>query len=725
LRSSFRLLLSHVPLLLALVSLPGVAGAQDRSATLRVLVTDDDGPLNGARVGTDGALALTDPSGRAALDLAPGTHTVTALLLGFAPASLRLTLQAGADTTVVLQLERTVAELDELVVVSTRSNRRVEDLPLRVEVLNRDEIEEKMLMTPGDISALLTESGGMRVQNTNPSLGGANVRIQGLRGRYAILLSDGLPLYGTQASGLGLLQVPPVDLAQVEVIKGAASALYGSSALGGVINLISRTPVGTREALVNGTSLGGVDAVLWMTGEPSERLGYSLLGTANRQGRVDIDSDGWTDVPGYQRVVVRPRVFMTGNGGQSLFVTGGVTAESREGGTVRGAVAPDGEPFDEALQTTRADLGSKLRTRLGGAWELTARASAMAQWRQHTFGTDVENHRLTTGFVEVAANRLAGDLVLVLGTAVQVDWYRHRELPAFDYTFATPGLFTHVEWSASPRLVIAASARLDDQSVYGTFLTPRLSALWRVRGGWTVRASAGTGYYAPTPFIEETEVTGLSRLEPLSDIRAERAASASLDVGRTMGSVEVNATLFGSRISGAVQLRPAAAAGRFEFFNSDGATNTWGGELMARYRTGPWLAMASYMYTYATEPDPADNTLRREVSLTPRHSIGVVGTWEQETGTRLGVEFFYTGVQALDDNPYRTRSVPYLLMGATAQQRLGPWRLYANVENIANVRQTDTDPLVLPSRAPDGRWTTDAWAPLDGRVVNAGVRLDF
>jgi iron complex outermembrane receptor protein len=75
------------------------------------------------------------------------------------------------------------------------------------------------------------------VQSTNPSLGGANVRIQGLRGRYSLILADGLPLYGGQAGGLGLLQIPPVDLGRVEVIKGTASALYGSSALGGVINL--------------------------------------------------------------------------------------------------------------------------------------------------------------------------------------------------------------------------------------------------------------------------------------------------------------------------------------------------------------------------------------------------------------------------------------------------------------------------------------------------------
>ena len=102
-------------------------------------------------------------------------------------------------------------------------------------------------MTPGSVAMLLGETTGLRVQTVAPSLGAANVRIQGLRGRYAQLLADGLPLYGAGGDSLSLLQVPPLDLGQVEVIKGAASALYGPAALGGVINLVSRRPQRGRD----------------------------------------------------------------------------------------------------------------------------------------------------------------------------------------------------------------------------------------------------------------------------------------------------------------------------------------------------------------------------------------------------------------------------------------------------------------------------------------------
>ena len=120
------------------------------------------------------------------------------------------------------------ADLEEVIVQATRSGRRMLDGALRVEALSGEEIEEKLLMRPGNISMMLNETGGLRVQVTSPALGSANVRIHGMRGRYTQLLADGLPLYGGQTSSLGLLQVPPSDLGQVEIIKGTASALYGA-----------------------------------------------------------------------------------------------------------------------------------------------------------------------------------------------------------------------------------------------------------------------------------------------------------------------------------------------------------------------------------------------------------------------------------------------------------------------------------------------------------------
>ena len=699
--------------------------AADSITVVRVAVVTPRGPSSQARVRAGAVERITDQRGLATLPLTAGPHTLVATQIGWRPDSLTLTLREGQDTSVTLTLDEELVQLEEVRVSSTRSERRIEDQPLRVEMLAREEVEEKLLMTPGDISMLLNETGGMRVQNTSPSLGGANVRIQGLRGRYSLLLSDGLPLYGGQSGSLGLLQVPPMDLGQVEIIKGAASALYGSSALGGVINLLSRKPDGSRELLLNGTTLGGADAVLWTTGKLNEHWGYTFLGSGHRQGRVDQDDDGWSDVPGYRRGVARPRLFWDSGNGQALFFTGGLTVEGREGGTLGGAVAPDGQPYVEDLTTTRLDLGSVGRFTLADGWLLTTRASGMTQRHGHTFGQDRERDRHTTGFGEVAVSRTTARGVSVLGVALQHDRYSNRELSLFGFAHTVPGLFVHQEWSPTERVTFAGSARVDHHSEYGTFVNPRLSALVKTGRTWTVRASAGTGFYGPTPFTEETEVTGLTLLAPLSGLRAEKARSGSLDVGGIVGPFEVNGTLFGSVIDRAVQLSEVAdIEGRFSLINADGPTHTWGGELLGRYRHEPWHLTASYTYTRATEPRPSDEG-RREVALTPRHSLGLVGMWEEEGRTRVGMEFYYTGRQTLEDNPYRAASRPYVILGALAEQRVGRARLFINFENITNVRQTKFDRLVLPARAPDGRWTTDAWAPLEGRVVNGGVRVLF
>jgi outer membrane receptor for ferrienterochelin and colicins len=143
---------------------------------------------------------------------------------------------------------------------------------------------------------------------------------------------------------------------------------------------------------------------------------------------------------------------------------------------------------------------------------------------------------------------------------------------------------------------------------------------------------------------------------------------------------------------------------------------------VARYRAAPLGITASYAFTRSTEPDP-DGGPRREVPLTPRHSAGMVVVYEQEGRARVGLELYYTGRQQLEDQTYRASSRPYLIVGILGERRFGRARVFLNLENLGGVRQTSFVPLVRPTRTAAGRWTTDAWAPLDGRVINGGVRL--
>ena len=134
--------------------------------------------------------------------------------------------------------------------------------------------------------------------------------------------------------------------------------------------------------------------------------------------------------------------------------------------------------------------------------------------------------------------------------------------------------------------------------------------------------------------------------------------------------------------------------------------------------------MATANYAWVRSRD-GNGAARQDAELTPRHSVGLVGMWEsQETG-RVGLELYYTGRQRLDENPYRDVSRPYVVVGLLVERRVGRARLFVNGENLTDVRQTRWNSLLRPAQGPDGRWTVDAWAPVDGRVVNGGVRVSF
>jgi iron complex outermembrane receptor protein len=195
---------------------------QDPSGILVVKVLATEKPAAAAQVIVNGQTFVTDATGEVRLTLPAGTVEVTALASGFLPATASVSVVAGEERSITLELEAQPSIEEHITVSATRTDQRIEDLPMRVEVLGQEEVDEKVTMTPGDIVMMLNEMGGLRVQATSPSLGAASVRIQGMRGRYTRFLSDGLPLFGEQTGGLGLLQIPPTDLAQVEVIKGVA-----------------------------------------------------------------------------------------------------------------------------------------------------------------------------------------------------------------------------------------------------------------------------------------------------------------------------------------------------------------------------------------------------------------------------------------------------------------------------------------------------------------------
>jgi iron complex outermembrane receptor protein len=377
-----------------------------------------------------------------------------------------------------------------------------------------------------------------------------------------------------------------------------------------------------------------------------------------------------------------------------------------------------GTPYIEALDTRRYDAGALGQLLLKNRYVMTVRAAVARQNHDHQFGDVFERDRHDTAFGEVAVRGTWGRHTWVGGVAIERDAYTPRDVTRFEYAFWAPGAFAQYDVTLTPAVSLSASGRVDIHSEYGAFFSPRVSALAR-SGRWTTRASVGTGFFAPTPLTEETEAAGLTRLQIDVPLEAERGLSASFDLTRTDGPFSSTATVFASRISDPLHVDRSPS---YVLRNLADPTTNIGLEWLGTYRREPFAVTGTYTYVRARE---RVNGIDQEAPQTPRHSAGVIGMWEMEEVGRVGVEWYYTGRQALEENPYRAVGEPYTIVGVLAERQFGRIRVFVNGENLTGVRQTRWDPLLRSSRALDGRWTVDAWAPLDGRTINGGLRVRF
>lgn len=695
---------------------------QPRSGIVQVTVRESMGMVSGLTVRSSGRSAVTDAQGNARLSLPAGSHAIAVTGIGVKPAQVTVTVVADSVVTVSVPIEMVGAMMEGVKVSATRIERLAGDSPTRVEVLDQMEVDENTLMAPSGITMLLNETPGLRVHQASPTLGTGSVRILGLPGQYTVMLADGLPLYGGSASALGPLDVSPVDLQRVEIIKGAASSLYGAQALGGVINLVSKPPTGKSEVLLNRRTLGVTDAATWTSRQFNDAVGGSFLASGTVQSNADLDHDGWADQPKARRWNVRPRLTATDSKGRSLFVTAGFGFDSRDGGTLGTGVTPAGVAFHEGLTSQRADVGARALIPTGDSGNFAFRFAVAGNRRRREFGPGpVEKEGSTTGFLELTRSLVVSRSTILIGSAVQLDDFENSLNSRYDHSWFTPSLFATAERAVGP-LTLSASARGDAHPEAGMQFTERVAALAKPAEGWSVRISAGTGFAAPTATTEETEAIGLRALRPGPELRREHSFGSMLDLNGRLAGAEVLVTGYGSVITDAIQLAdPADGSGEGILTNAQGSTRIAGVEGAAIWRFEGGKFLGTYGYMTGTRPDAVSGS-REPVPMVPRHRVGGDLMFEREGVYRGGIEGIWYGTQSLDDDPFRRTSKPYLYLMAIAVRQFGRLEVVANFENLLNVRQTDTDPLVRPSPSAGGRWTTDVWAPLEGFMANVALR---
>lgn len=406
---------------------------------------------------------------------------------------------------------------------------------------------------------------------------------------------------------------------------------------------------------------------------------------------------------------MRPRIWWDTGENQSVFFTAGITEEHREGGTLLGRVLP---PFAERLHTRRVDGGIVGYWKLSNALTFNSRVSITSANLDRTFGEQRVPSTQTTIFSEQSFTGDASGHQWAAGLAFQHDALRVESVGGVGYTYNVPGVFVQDEFSPTTWIKLAAAGRVDSNNQYGTFASPRLSALFRQPGSpWSLRASAGGGFAAPTPFVEEVESTSLGVLEPLRGLHAERSWTQSLDGKFARDEWDVNVSVFNSVIRNPLETRPAPG-NRLELANDTESRKAPGGEILIHYVVGPLQMIGSWSYINATQ----------NAFLVPHHSAELGGILESEQLGRIGLEANYIGVQRLEDDPYRSFSQPYITVNALAEIRFKGFSVFINAVNLTGTRQTHYDPLLRPAPGWGGDPITDVWAPLDGRTFNIGIR---
>ncbi|MDR1454125.1 MAG: TonB-dependent receptor [Tannerella sp.] len=691
-------------------------------------------PLYGATAVVEGfqAGSISDENGVLTIESIPnGNQTIHFSFLGYEPQEHAYVFPLATADTVVIRMEVAAGEeLEEVMVTTTRSTRTIQHLPTRVEFIGAEELEEKANMKPGDIRMLLSESTGIQTQQTSPTSANASIRIQGLDGRYTQLLKDGLPLYSGAASGLGLLQIPPLDLKQVEIVKGSSSTLYGGGAIAGLVNLISKTP-GVRPELsflLNGTSAGGLD-VSGFYSRKYRRTGLTLFAARNSNAAYDPSGNRMSAIPKFERYTVNPRFFVYLSGKTSLDAGLNTTFEDRLGGDmeyIRGK-GSDRSGYFERNRTERVSAHFSLSHAFPGASKLNLRSSYSHFHRLVAVPGYVFDGTQGAAFGEVNCSFGAENMEWVTGANLWIDRFSEKQNPLFpvrDYRQATTGLFVQNLARATDWFSLETGLRGDYVADYGFALLPRLSGLFRIGSKWTSRIGGGLGYKTPTIFTEESERLHFRNVQAVSSERnrLERSYGLHADVNyrtliREQVMFSINHLFFYTRLRHPLLLIPQADDS-YQFRNIDGHTDTRGIETNAKIGYSDFTLFLGYTLTDATVNNAAGD--RYQNPLTPRHRLNAILMFEVEDKWKAGLEAYYNSRQSLSDG---TEGEACWVFGAMAERIWEHFSVYANFENFTDTRQTRFGSIYSGSIA--SPVFKDIYAPLDGFVVNMGLKLKF
>jgi iron complex outermembrane receptor protein len=668
-------------------------------------------------------LFVTDADGLITItNIRVGKQTFLISHVGFEEKTVSFDFPLPNEDVIEILLEEHDDHEEEVIVTATRISRTIANTPTRIEVISGEELAEKGNMKPGDIRMLLNESTGIQTQQTSATSFNSGIRIQGLEGRYTQLLRDGYPLYAGFSGGLSILQIAPLDLRQVEVIKGSASTLYGGGAIAGLVNLVSKTPADEKEIsfLANATSAGGLD----LSGFYSERYGkagLTVFASRNSNKAFDPADIGLTAIPKFERYTINPRLFLYG---KHTTADVGITyiTEDRTGGSMD-YIKNGGSGFFEKNISDRITAQAGIAHRLNEITVLQLKNSYSRFDRVITIPSYKFNAVQQSSFSELTWNKSGETTDWVVGANVLTDGLQEKRQsadPARNYHFNTYGLFIQNAWTVSNSITLETGLRGDYVTGFGFELLPRVSLMYKISPQFTTRIGGGYGYKTPTIFTEEAERIQFQNIIPV-DVNAsknERSIGGNWDINyrSQLGElgISINHLFFYTRLNNPLVLVDAAG-GKKEFQNSTGYIDTRGTETNLKLVYQDFKLFIGYTYTDANTHFTSN---KEWLPLTARHRLNNVLMYEIEDKLKLGLEGYYFSRQRLNNGTF---GKSYWLTGFMAEKIWEQFSLYINFENFTDTRQSKFGPIYTGTL--DNPVFNDIYAPVEGFVVNGGIKI--
>lgn len=634
------------------------------------------------------------------------------------------------DTMIIL-LENMAPKQKDIIVVTNRNEAKIASLATRLEVVDNDELNERSLDKPSDVSHALKEQTGVQLQRTSASSSAFNIRLQSLRGKYVQILKDGLPLFGGLSQYLSLPQTSPMMLRQVEIIKGSASTLYGGDAISGVINFISNKPTEkpVYDILINAESTKSVDAAIYAS-QRFGKFGFNLLGQYRWQNPVDWNGDKFSDYAKINRWQIAPDLYWWASEKFRLNAGLTYTKEDREGGAMP-ALQKKNDTLYSYLERNKSEaFSSKFRADILLTNTTISMINGINRYSRNLTipSYSFSGVQLAT-FSEVMGESRLQKHVIQYGIDLRTEQFSDADtsiLTNKNYQLYTLGLFVNERFNVNSKTILEAGFRLDYNTKYGVVPLPKVAWLQKWNELFQTRVNIGMGYKLPTIFQDESEETFYRNVRPIdpSVAKPELSVGGTLDLKVSSPSINGFKILFNNMyfVTNIWQpLLPTKKLYKGQFYTQ---YETQAGTIQGRgiettlqllYR-GLGLKLS-----YTLQDQSLNiNKVKSVAALTSKHLVGILVGYEKEDLFSVGMDCYYYSPANLSDG---TTTHGIWEMGINGQYIHRYFTLFANLENILNIRQTSFGPVVLANPTFRTPVFKEIYGPLEGRILNAGIKI--